>query len=461
MKRVAIVGCVVLVSAAACAPTAPKPPATPSGSASTEATVPVATPVRGEPSNLSASEVFRSHWPQDWTGGALYIDMERLARTELVRTLTPRILDVLSGGKFTKQQTACFEGALMGAREIAVAIDKDGSLVLARFAPESMKESPRECVQAMTEGKAAPPDGAQEAWTIGDTIVVLKPGLLVIGPRALVTSALDGARRNKPATLPAGLALAKDRLVAIDLPFSEERGYAARATLEATSEHVRIDAVLTAKDEQAARALEGTFKEGVDSFAKLARKPEPNGPAMQRLHQAFQMKRDGGRISLTFDLREPAVDQVRDFMAATSVGIAQYVTNSKIAEAKNALTFIAKYYVEWWETERENGLDGKPKPRPKLISFPAVPKTVPRGTSHQTSAADWKPWAPIHFEMAAPQRFQYEVRAAKNGESAEVIARGDLDGNGKTSLFRIKLEIDRKANRMVVAPGIEEQDPDE
>ena len=63
--------------------------------------------------------------------------------------------------------------------------------------------------------------------------------------------------------------------------------------------------------------------------------------------------------------------------------------------------------------------------------------------------------------MAAPQRYQYEIIAAKDGESAEIVARGDLNGDGKTSLFKVAVKVDRAKDVLVVAPTIFENDPDE
>ena len=60
-----------------------------------------------------------------------------------------------------------------------------------------------------------------------------------------------------------------------------------------------------------------------------------------------------------------------------------------------------------------------------------------------------------------PQRFQYEIVAAKDGESAEIIARGDLNGDGKMSLFKVAVKVDRAKDVLVVAPTISETDPDE
>jgi hypothetical protein len=108
-------------------------------------------------------------------------------------------------------------------------------------------------------------------------------------------------------------------------------------------------------------------------------------------------------------------------------GVRKYlVTAAKSAEARNAVGQIAKDYAAWWEKE-----DGKPRGRRKLVSFPPVPKTIPRGVKYQSTPSDWKAWAPIRFEMDAPQYYQYEVRASKDGSSADIFARGDLDADGK------------------------------
>jgi hypothetical protein len=90
-----------------------------------------------------------------------------------------------------------------------------------------------------------------------------------------------------------------------------------------------------------------------------------------------------------------------------------------------------------------------------------VPKAVPRGQKYQSSSADWKAWAPLRFEMTEPQYYQYEIRAAKDGESAEIIARGDLNGDGKASELKLLVKVERPSNRIRVSPSIHEIDPDE
>jgi hypothetical protein len=73
---------------------------------------------------------------------------------------------------------------------------------------------------------------------------------------------------------------------------------------------------------------------------------------------------------------------------------------------------------------------------------------------------DWAPWKALHFEMGGPQRYQYEIVAAKDGESARIIARGDLNGDGRTSIFEVLVKVDRAKDVLIVAPSIMETDPD-
>ena len=144
-------------------------------------------------------------------------------------------------------------------------------------------------------------------------------------------------------------------------------------------------------------------------------------------------------------------------MASLAIsGVRKYLLESKRAEARNAVEQIAKDYVAWWEHD-----DGKSRGKRKLASFPPVPKTVPRGTKYSSTPDDWTPWAPLHFQMDEPQYYQYEVRAARDGLSADVIARGDLEGNGKASELRLHVTVDGPRGTMSVAPRVDERDPDE
>jgi hypothetical protein len=175
-----------------------------------------------------------------------------------------------------------------------------------------------------------------------------------------------------------------------------------------------------------------------------------------KLLGALDVQRHGKRFSAAFELREPVVDQARDLgvlIGLSVYGARRYMQEAKTAEARAVMAQIAKSYAV---TLLEPAPAGKPASLKKLVSLPAVPAAVPRGVSYQSSAVDWKAWEPIHFSLSEPQRYQYEVVAAKDGKSAEILGRGDLDGNGKTSLFRLKIALDLKTRELTAVDHTEE-----
>jgi hypothetical protein len=90
-----------------------------------------------------------------------------------------------------------------------------------------------------------------------------------------------------------------------------------------------------------------------------------------------------------------------------------------------------------------------------------VPLVVPKGVTYQSSAKDWSAptWQAIKFQVTDPQRYQYEIVTAKDGKTCVLRARGDLDGDGVTSVFEIKMRMDGDDPKM--DGTINEQDPTE
>jgi hypothetical protein len=79
------------------------------------------------------------------------------------------------------------------------------------------------------------------------------------------------------------------------------------------------------------------------------------------------------------------------------------------------------------------------------VSAPAVPAEVPKATKYQSTESDWTAtWKEIGFSMKEPQYFRYSIVTAPDRKHAVVRAEGDLDGDGKTSVYEIPMEIDSK-----------------
>jgi hypothetical protein len=90
-----------------------------------------------------------------------------------------------------------------------------------------------------------------------------------------------------------------------------------------------------------------------------------------------------------------------------------------------------------------------------------VPATIPKGVKYQSSPDDWKAWESIKFSMSEPQYYQYEIIAAKDGKSAVIYARGDLDGDGTASEFRLPVHFEPKDGTLLLGPSLEESNPTE
>jgi hypothetical protein len=379
---------------------------------------------------------------------ALYADAGGLLRTELGHSIIPASLS-LAPDSITPEQARCLRGAADSVKDLAIGAE-DGVLVIARFDDSAF--DPALCVTALG-AHPAQLEGAKQAFELHGTLIVHEPGVLLIGPERSVTLALRP--RTGDSTFPHALALGPDEYAVWSARFDEDaRGH---GTLLASSERFRLGV-----EADVPSYIAGQVEDQVHSAQSRGAVPGLEGDeaaVVAHLLKSVQVTRDGSHLSGAFDLHEPPVEQARDLgMIATlaSAGVRKYLVSAKSAEARNAVGQIAKDYATWWEKE-----DGKPRHRRKLVSFPPVPKTIPKGTKYQSTPSDWKPWDALRFEMDMPQYYQYEVRAAKDGNSADIFARGDLDGNGKPSEFRLHLTVDRAKDMLMIAPSLEERDPDE
>jgi hypothetical protein len=399
----------------------------------------------------SASDDIRRHWPfDDDVQFALYAELRGLADTELVSGLAPALLE-LAKDSISDVQRACLRELLGAIRELAIGGSGGDHLGLLRFDDGALKPSPGACLQAISGARPTELAGARAAFAQGDDFFALEPGLLIFGTKGSVASAL-GATGSHP--WPAGLDLPNERHLKWRLKVPSENT-SAEGSLAASRESFRLDVSAELPSDQAAAMVESQIAKGRRQLAGQVA-PQPQAKVVLPIIDALRVTREGRSMTFVFELREPPVDQARDIgmVAALGVyGVRKYLLGSKLAEARETLATIAQREIEAWQS--------LPVGKRKLASLPPVPRELPHGAKYQSVAEDWKPWRAVNFLLSGPQYFQYEVVASKDGKHADVIARGDLDGDGKASLFKLTLSVSRQGGALEASPQIEETDPEE
>lgn len=438
-RTLGLVGCaLVALSCSAAPPPAPKP-----------AVAPVASvPAPAAPREASAA--LRRYWIFDGKDGlALYGGLDALLHTELFAGLVPGVLgqseDLLKG-----KQRDCIMVLAAQAVEAAVGVDSRGGLLILELGPEGVKAARSSCVGALFSIERIAVAGADEAYAAGKDVVVVQSGVVLYGSKALVEAALAAAKA--PFTFPASLGLKDGQHLAFQVAVPAQ-GISGKGALRVSHEAFRLEAEANLSNAGMADMVE----RGIQQALAQSKQLEQSQPDLGKLTKALDVQRRGNHFNAVFELREPVIDQARDLGVLMGLGFyatRRYLQQAKSAEAHHVIGQIAKGYAL---SLQEPPVAGK-RPLPKkLVSLPAVPATVPRGVKYQSSADDWKAWAPIHFALTEPQYYQYEVVAAKDGKTAEILARGDLDGDGKTSLFRIKIQLDPKTAEITAVDHTEEE----
>lgn len=399
------------------------------------------------PVTKGPSEALRAHWPfEESPDFAIYADVEGLLHTPLAAGVLPGVR-VAAKGSLNAQQLQCLDDVLGSVKEVLVGQKGDDAVTLVRF--DESVAAPTNCLATMSATGAELP-GVKEAYRVPDGPIVHLPGLLVMGSDAEV---LRAVQQQGPRATPATLALSTDEYLAWS--FQQQRLGSAKGHVLASAARFKVELDADVP-EGLARKLEA------DVHAARGAPASPgtgsgDAPLLAALVGAVTLTRDGGHVHATYDLAEPVEAQARDLgviASLTAASVRKYVAAAKAAEARAMVVQVGRFYSAYWDRD--------PKAHPKrLASFPAVPKEVPRGVKYASTPADWKPWQPLAFSMEEPQYFQYSVVASKDGKSAEIDARGDLNGDGKTSLFRLRLHVDPKTRALVIDPKVEETDPEE
>ena len=132
-------------------------------------------------------------------------------------------------------------------------------------------------------------------------------------------------------------------------------------------------------------------------------------------------------------------------------GVSRYLKTSKTAEATGAVGQIGKNAQEAATREKLASTTITPGQTTKIgnclcnNSSKVPTAAVPKSEKYQSTTANWDGdaitgWVCLRFTIDQPQYYQYEYTATSGCPVASTgdihaFARGDLDGNGTTSVF--------------------------
>lgn len=347
--------------------------------------------------------------------------------------------------------------------ELALSISSDLDRLLVARSPDVSRLE--RCVAALPEVRPAGPDG-EGSYLYGSSpkSVVFDDDLVFFGAPISVERAL--ARHQDPS--PPGLDTERsvvdlidptDDVAALSVDHEgEERGWV-RAQLRegrlVVNGQFRPTGGRAGRDlERRRRLIEGWRQEIEHSLTILVGLEHPTLKGWRR-----EGGEDMGKINLLWTF--PVAD-----LTALEVerGLARYARHAIIEEAKNNLAALFRGASGAYEDRGQ-----------RCTSTIAVPADVPRGVAYQPDilAGDFQSagWTCLKFNMSTPMRYRYRYihggpyvgpsrglpDPGPNG--FEVSAEGDLDGDGKTSLFTLTGTI--ASGRVVYNRVINASDPDE
>jgi type II secretory pathway pseudopilin PulG len=153
-------------------------------------------------------------------------------------------------------------------------------------------------------------------------------------------------------------------------------------------------------------------------------------------------------------------------------GLGRYVRHAKTAEAVGSLAALSQAAAAYYNGSDATQPAGTPEaaaramrhfPPPSRSSVPPALADV-RGKRYQSTLADWtpSPWRELHFSIPQPQFYVYSFESSGSGQqaSATATARGDLNGDGVTSTYRLTVTVDDKLTAEV-SPNLERTRPEE
>jgi hypothetical protein len=165
-----------------------------------------------------------------------------------------------------------------------------------------------------------------------------------------------------------------------------------------------------------------------------------SGAAVAELLDRVQVESTGSSVGLTLTLDK---QQAQLFFSEVVIALAkdsmqQYSAAAKTAEARDNVMRIALALSDY-----ARAMSARDRRFP-VSAPPAPPEPPGRQPASNPTGFDHASWKSIGFSPREPLYYSYEFVTASDGKSVEVLARGDLDGDGDRSKYSIRVVIEEQ-----------------
>lgn len=338
-------------------------------------------------------------------------------------------------------------------------LDSNGPLIVAELAVS--EDQVRECLRKVwPDGKArkvGPYDGYALRESRRSMVVVVNDGMLFLGSPTEIRRAI-GRRKVTgcaPVNLRAALPVGPDTPAAVLVESGSEEVYSLAAKVVMRGPQLDLTGEVQFRDTSWRKATvyaeraERDLLEARDELRQVLERGLGNKHPLIAQLGTLSITRQGERISASLSVTSdasvgPALDNL----------MKQLERRGFTSEAKNTIGAMSRGAQAAYE--RETYAPGSQPAHQLCTSAIDVPAKVPRGVAYQPDTTPGKDfdtgdvkggWKCLKFSLSQPHRYQYSYRQGGNYKGPrrggpdpgpngyEVSAEGDLDGDGKTSLF--------------------------
>lgn len=393
------------------------------------------------------SKELMAHWrPPSDPSFIAFGDLAGLFELQFVEQIV-RSTTGLYSSILPRATVSCVKQWPRAVRDAIASGNEKDLLIVIKYDQGALNDPLGPCIQSLAKLKPAQIEDVPEAYEMGVLLLAILPDVVMLGTRdAIRTNMFKGFRPKWPSDF--GLEKGQQLAIAVHDAAHE---FNAEGSIRASHTELQVSINAEVANEELAQKI--VDRASVDTLKPQLQqlKLDLQQPVIDRILENWHVERDERQIKFSYDIEgksEEIAQQLGLLMASEIFRKRKESAEEYADQARENVRAIAQRL-------RLSGLK-------KFESLPPVPSDFKRvrARKYQSRMVDWALWKNIDFALEGPQRYQYRVQAAKDGRTAEVIAEGDLNGDGRRSRFALVVAIHKGPETDAGADDpVEEQDP--